>query len=515
MNKYFSILILILSFFFSDNKASIAQPAKAPAKQIEVKNIRIVGNTVFSDEELRKIIGSFDKKLSFEELLNIRTKITDHYVSAGYISSGAFVPPQNLDSETLLIEVIEGKIETIKITTENYTDSKYILKQVPIKGRVFNINLLKQYLNQLQNKPFIDRIGAELTKVDIGKLDLTLRVEENSRLTRRFSFTNAYASSIGNYGAAANLNYYLFGFGDRIGLFSVKTKGLERYSVAYSLPLNSYNTNLFFEYTNAQSELVNDETEELGIAGDFNLYQIGLNQPVILGAKSQAELELSFKLIRSETFVLDDFSFAFVDGLQNGASKTSELSLRQGYSYKGEKSAISVNSTFNIGIDAFDPTVSDLGRDALYWNWQLKAENVFQATTKLKLYSQVDLQITEDQLLPGAQLSLGGTGSVRGYRQNFALGDSGVFVSTEAQYLLTESQTSQLKLIAFFEGGTVWNNQLSSNRQEDLLSIGLGLEYAPFKQLNLRVEHGIPLTKSEDISSSFSDRTTFSIVYEQ
>ena len=73
-----------------------------------------MGSTVFSPEELNKAVETFvDKELTFEELLEIRTAITNLYTSQGYTTSGAFLPPQDLASGVIQIQVVEGELEKV------------------------------------------------------------------------------------------------------------------------------------------------------------------------------------------------------------------------------------------------------------------------------------------------------------------------------------------------------------------------------------------------------------------
>ncbi len=506
--KNFIFLLVTVALLLS-SKVSSAQQSTSEKTTITIKDIKIVGNSIFSDRELKSILGGEDKPLSFSDLLTLRLTITDYYVAAGYISSGAYLPPQKPTGNEVTINVVEGEVTKIEILNQTFTDRDYLLERIPIQNKIFNINLLKKYLEQLQNKPFIEKISAELTSTDSGQLNLALKIIEKPRLSRQFSFSNAYAPGVGSYGGNARFGLDVFGYGDRAILSFAKTEGLERISLDYSIPVNKYDTNLLVGYTNARSELIEDDIAPLDITGDFQSYQIGLNQSFKLQTNSQLDLGLSFKLIDSETFVLDDFSFAFVEGLDNGNSHVSELSFQQNYSTRSNNSSLLLSSQFDIGIDVFNPTISEQGRDSLYWNWLLKAENLRKLSSKLNLYSQFALQLTPDQLLPVSQISLGGTGSVRGYQQNFTLGDNGFFLSTEVQYSIQINQNSQIKLLTFVEGGKVWNNNLEQDGLNDLLSIGLGIEYSLFNLLNFRVVHGIPLIDpQEDFSSSFSDRTT-------
>ena len=95
----------------------------APQKDIPVtgtltvNRFEVLGSTAFSQVELDQVLLPFTKRLiTFAELLKARSQITDLYISKGYITSGAFIPTQDLQNGVVRIQVIEGGLEEIKIT---------------------------------------------------------------------------------------------------------------------------------------------------------------------------------------------------------------------------------------------------------------------------------------------------------------------------------------------------------------------------------------------------------------
>jgi len=66
-----------------------------------VRQFRFDGNTVFSDEELRKLSAPYEnREITFEELEELRRQLTLHYVEKGYINSGAVIQEQKIEDNT-------------------------------------------------------------------------------------------------------------------------------------------------------------------------------------------------------------------------------------------------------------------------------------------------------------------------------------------------------------------------------------------------------------------------------
>ena len=84
----------------------LVEPGLPPLK-VFVKEIRVAGSTVFSPEELAKVVSPFvNRELTTEDLEELRRKITLLYVDQGYVSSGALLPDQDVSEGILTVAVI-------------------------------------------------------------------------------------------------------------------------------------------------------------------------------------------------------------------------------------------------------------------------------------------------------------------------------------------------------------------------------------------------------------------------
>ncbi|NJK36690.1 MAG: hypothetical protein HC920_02295 [Oscillatoriales cyanobacterium SM2_3_0] len=82
-----------------------------------VREFEVTGSTVFTPEDFAAIAQPFiNRPISLVELYQLRSAITQLYVDAGYINSGAFIPPQELTQGVVRIQVIEGGLEAINIS---------------------------------------------------------------------------------------------------------------------------------------------------------------------------------------------------------------------------------------------------------------------------------------------------------------------------------------------------------------------------------------------------------------
>lgn len=488
------------------NISSIYARADTAPPLIKVNQIEFIGNTVFSDSELEKIIKPLPARpVSLYELYQLRSKITDFYLKKGYISSAAFISPQQFSRGIVKIRVIEGVLTNVEIKGLSKIKEGYIYQRLPL-GKPVNQDSLFRAIALLNEDPLIKKLSAELVRLTPKNNALIVKVEEERSLKSQLNITNSYSPSIGTLGGTAKVQYHLLGYGDLLSLnYSLTRKdGLSRYGAGYSFPFNAKNGTISLSYSNADSKIVEEPiVSALDIQSGLSAYRLNLRQPIDLSVNSQLALEIGFDQIQSQSSV-NGTSFAFTRGLPDGEVRLSALRLVQEYSTRDETNSFIARSQFSLGLDLFDATVSDTGIDGLFWSWQGQAQyqKKFAQTV---LVSNLNVQLSDDRLLPIEQISLGGKNSVRGYRDNLSLGDNGLFGGIEVQIPVLISKKVILKLVPFFDAGTVWNNSSEEIIANTVFSTGLGLDLELNRLVRAKVDYAIPLTNT-DLPSQFANQ---------
>jgi len=443
---YWKIIIIgfnILLFnLFNINKVSAQEQLSKP-DLINVKEINIQGNTVFPDSEFDEIFDQIEgKSISLEDLLQTRDAVEKFYRDQGYISSGAFLPPQELKDGSVLIQVVEGSLAAIEIKELSSLRKKYITDRLPELEKPLKISELDKSLRILEENPLIREIEGELKLIEPGKNLLSLEIIENKPIQIQLNSTNTFSPSIGMFGGEFSVrNQNLFGFGDRLSGNYTKTEGLDSYGLGYSIPFNASGGEISLGYDNADSELVEEIVSAFDIQSDFEAYKVEVRQPVYKNVTEELAFFVGLEKLNSETFVSEDISFPFVDGLEDGESRITPLRLGQEYTRRNKSGLIAAKSQFNLGLDIFDVTESDAGIDALFWSWQGNFQwiKAFDRKGELLLKTSLSTQLSPDKLLPLEQLTVGGLGTVRGYRRNLIVGDNGVIGIVEGQFPIIRS----------------------------------------------------------------------------
>ncbi len=487
---------------------------------ITVEQFQFAGNTVYSQAELNLAIASFTgKPISFAQLIQAADTITEFYVNRGYITTGAYVPIQNLSSGVVKIQIVEGSLSEIKIEIDQgRLKPNYIRNRLTSKlSTPLNIDRLQESLQLLQLDPLIDSIDAELSAgVKPGTNSLAVSVMGADTFSVQTKLNNNRNPSIGTFERSVKLEEAnLLGIGDNIFFAYANTNGSNQFEGGYSLPLNASNGSLSFDFRSANNEIVESDLQEADIDIQSRNYNLTWRQPIIQRAKPEVSQELSLSVgaskRASETSILDIPQGISPGANDLGETRTSVISLGQEWLQRNRQEVVFARSQFNLGIDAFDATVDTEEPDSQFFNWRgqvsyLRLLSNPKGTPAIgsTLLLRSELQLAADPLIPTEQFSLGGVQTVRGYRQDALLTDNGFSASAELRFPIarTKKLNTSLQVIPFVDFGTGWNSDNEDTEFSTLLGTGVGLSLQSETRFSARLDWGIPL-----INSSSGDRS--------
>jgi hemolysin activation/secretion protein len=485
--------------------------------RFRVQEIEVLGNTVLR-EEIAKLIHAYENRdVTFDDLIALRSAITQLYVDNGYVTSGAFLPNnQVLDQGIVKIQVVEGQLERIDISGLRHLQDGYVRKRLERATQTpLNRQQLEQALQLLQLNPLIARVNAELTAGSVpGRNVLRVQLQEAPAIHGGIVLDNNQSPSIGSIQGSVFVSHdNLLGLGDRFSAEYGRTEGLNLYDLSYSLPLNANDGTLTLRYGNNSSRIVDEIFRDLSIKSKTRTFSIGLRQPLVRTPKTEFALGLALDLRRSQTFLLNDIPFSFSQGAENGESKVTVLRFSQDWVDRAPNRVLAARSQFSLGLNAFDATVNDTGTDGRFFSWLGQFQWVQQVSPRLILLTRTAAQLTPDSLLSLERFSLGGVGTVRGYSQNQLVTDNGVLGSVELRIPLTKDP-NVLQIAPFVDIGKGWNRQ-ATDLDSLLVGIGIGLEWRPSSSLDFRVDYGIPLKLVSDRGHSLQENGLyFSLRYQ-
>ncbi|MCK4743787.1 MAG: ShlB/FhaC/HecB family hemolysin secretion/activation protein [Sulfuriflexus sp.] len=488
------------------------EQAQGTALKIFVKKIELMGNTVFSDEELAKLTAPYTNKiLTTVEIQEIRQKLTLYYINKGYINSGAILPDQKISDGIVKMTIIEGELTRIDVSGNTGLNTEYVSERLALGGVTpLNLKNLQKHLRFMQQNPLIKQVNAKLNPGSKpGESILNVLVEEKSPYSFATYINNYRSPSIGSLGLGIEAtDRNLTGRGDTISLALTKSEGIESGAFSYSLPLNAQDTTFKIRYTRSQSGVIEEPFTVIDIASEAETIGVELTHPVVKTADTTVVLGIGFDKRKSQSFLLDE-PFSFSLGTDDGESRVTVMRLSQQYNKRSQNEAISLRSVFSFGIDAFDATVHDAADvtrvcgatatrdtcpdgDFSAWLGQASYVRRFNALERsMNIILRANAQIASESLLPVEQFSIGGARTVRGYRENQLVRDNGVVASAELRIpvIIGGDDTGKggfpIQLVPFVDYGRSWNDGRTTPEPSVISSVGLGLLWNPDRRWSL------------------------------
>lgn len=505
-----------------------AQPLPGNVPQsIVVERFEVIGSTVFSAQELAEVTAEFTKRpITLAEVFQARSKITELYVKKGYITSGAYIPPQAIKSGVIKIQVVEGKLEDIQIAGNVRLNSNYVRSRLEIATpSPLNREKLLEALQLLQLNPLIQNLSAELSAGSRpGTSVLQVTIKEAKSFDTQITLDNGRSPAVGSFRRRLQLSEAnLLGLGDGLSLGYTNTDGSNTLDASYTLPLNPQNGTISVNFGTASSNVIERPFNILDIQSSSRYYELTFRQPItqtptqefVLGlTASRRESEISSQLFQESQISPNELS---PGADEQGGTRISALRFFQEWTTRNNREVIALRSQFNLGIGAFNATVNANLPDSRFFSWQGQAQWVSLLAPETLLVVRGNAQIASTSLLPLEQFGLGGLDSIRGYRQDFLLTDNGAFASAEVQIpiLRVSGINGVLKVTPFVDFGVAWNNSGRDNPDSNALAAaGIGLVWLQGDRLTARFDWGIPLISAKSQGSTLQeDGLYFSLIY--
>jgi hemolysin activation/secretion protein len=483
---------------------------------IFVREIRIVGNSVLPDELVAERAAPYvNRRLTTEDLEVLRRELTLLYVDAGYATSGATLPDQDLAGGVLVVRIVEGRIERVEIEGARHFRESWLTRHLlPDHEEVVYLPRLEERLQLLQLDRRVRAIRAELRPGPrVGRAVLKVAIREAPPLYLRGDASNDRAPAIGGVNGRLRAEWSnAVGVSDVAAIETTLSAGLGEVRASYEIPFTPWDTLFAARVRYSASQVVEEPLAELDIESDFTSVGFQLSQPVHHTPRLFVDVGLIGEWRRAKN-TLGGFPIDFTPGFENGKLVVSVLRLLGVASWRGRDHALAARTTLNFGVPVLGSTSSD-GVDSQFVSWlaQLRWARRF-GSWGTELVGRFDVQVASEPMPTTELFALGGYYSVRGYRENRFVRDNGFAFSTELRVPLWKSVDGRplVQLAPFLDWGRSW---FASGRELDpggqwLAGIGVGLRVNPTRWLRGEVYWGAPLVDVLTPGSDLQDHGVY------
>ena len=485
----------------SPPRAQSAPPVASQEVSIRLERIIFEGNTVMPLENLQEISSGFmGKRLTTDDLHALQNAFTRLYVEAGYANSWAILPDQDLEGGVLRIRVVEGYLADVVVTGNKGYSAAYLRERLlGDPDRPLNAFELERRIRLLQVEPGIQSIRGELRPGQTrDQAILHAEVSEAPRVGAIADFGDIYNPLIGEMGGHLGVSLLnpIAGRGDRFGAIVGLSQGLTDLQFNYQVPVGRWGTQVEADFRYSQAKIVDEALRPLDIQSEYMAAAIDLSQPIWSGANVQVTAGVRTEWRESRSTLLG-FPFSFsIAADSDGEVRDFALRFYQNIFIQTGNDALAFRSTWSVGLNALGATTSSEDR-ADFAAWLGQAQWLKRLPESgVEFFARFNVQLALDQLLPFERFSLGGSSSVRGYRQNQEVRDNGYSLGLEARFPLIREPSGRTVLRAgpFVDSGRSWTEPRGDNTsQVDLASIGVEALWTPTPQLSFQFIYGIRL----------------------
>lgn len=523
----------ILAGLLSSPWQSVDSLAAENTVELMPKQIQVDGVTVFSDAVIDEVVNGYrNRPLEFIDLQKLRIDLTRLYTDAGYVTSGVVIPDQPI-GEVLRLQVIESELTRIEVVGDTRLRSAYLASRVRHRSNgALNLTQLRSTMRWLQLDPNVNRIDAELLAGErAGESILKLSVDDAPRFTVGLAVDNYRSASLG--AEALNVVFTgrnFSGLGDSTYLSVGASDGSDALNARVDLPLSRRNLVMGAYFARSDARVIEERFAGLDIESQSESFGIDLQQPLIDRLNQSLSLTLGIEKRRSESSLFG-IPFSFSPGAEDGKAETSTLELTADWNLQWEAAAVSVRTGYRRGFgvlgatgfnrrDAETPELNPTGADGKFGRFRIQGLGLYRLSGLFanlsdgyRLVVRSNVQLATDPLMSLEKLAIGGRYTVRGFRENTFVRDSGVSASAELQIPLFGNTTSWrnagVTAIPFYDVGWSWDEEpvnpgaSSTSVTRRISSAGLGLLWQPARGLRAEVYWAEPLHQNR----RFTNRT--------
>lgn len=488
----------------------IQQELDRPGDEGAIESIRFIGNAALEDEELSQATSSFIGRGARRAVLErLQTRVTNYYISLGYVNSGARLPTVD-DGGIVTVEITEGEIGALRFDGLGRLPEFFVENDLVRPGDgPLNLFALEDRVRLLRQDPRIQDLSLHVqASAEPGLADLQIQVEPATPYYVALEAANQQSPSVGaEYGQLVVGHYNLAGLSDHLELRGSLSDGLRELIAEYDLPASPWRTRLVMGARVLRAEVVENPFDELNLESEQDSAWIRLRQPLYDSLRVSHELSVEFEWKRSLTTAFGqplDVVFGPIEdpNVLPGSSEAFLLRAIQRSTYRGRRFALALSNTLTRSFDVPGTTSRSPrapGSEFLAWLGQLSGAARI-APLDSQLFARFQVQLASSRVLGFEQFSVGGLYTVRGYRENQLVRDNGLAGSVEwrVPVLPGASDAVRVWLFPFFDFGRSWNRQRGSEPYEWIYSAGLGTRVEVGRHLDIDFSWAEGLRGSED-----------------
>lgn len=503
---------LCLSALATAQPDSAGEPAPdTGARRFDIWEYRVEGNTLLDAKTIETAVYPYlGPQRELTDIDAAADNLERVYRDAGYPTIFVTVPEQDVVGGAVALQVVEGRIDRVRIDGARYFSIDGIRNRLPSvqRGEVLHVPTMQAELSALNARSSDVKVTPVLKPGKTpGSVDVDLKVRDSRPLHGSVELSNRNSANTTDSRLALALSYdNLWQRGHSLALqwqtAPERSSEVNVLAATYVLP--------WFDTDNRLALYVIDSKSDVAAVGDINVIGNG----TIYGGRFVMPLASTRGYIHSFSVGVDykDYSEIIRLDVANRIDTPIDYAVWS-LQYNATSFAPRAQTQWNIGASFGMRGIGN--SDAEFIDKRNRAQANFSylrgGVTRSDflprdwiVVSNVRAQITDAPLINNEQFSAGGANSVRGYYESQALGDSGASAGLELKtprLLAGVRSLDDLRLLAFVEGARLRIRAALPDQDNsvDLASAGIGLELRAWNSVELALDWAYLLEPAGEI----------------
>jgi len=469
----------------------------------ELMSVSLPGSTLLDLEMIDAMFAGEIGTCITPELIGVALdRLNGYFLDAGYVTTRAYITPQDLATGTLEITVVEGRIEDIRLNDNSPQDQRRIrMAFAASPGDILNINEIDQGLAQM-NRP--QSVKATLNLVpgtEAGQTIVQIEEEIVRKLVRyKLGLDNSGSSGTGTRKSTLGIDAdNLLSMNETISVSHIGSSDTNALAGSITVPVGR-NT---IEASSSYSDYLSDVDSVTQIFGRTDTREVKVTRALFKTKTGDVKAELSLNkkmtrrtindlLLTPQRLTTARAGLKYSGRMENGTALSANVYLAAGTKL--------LNATRDVNLDKTAPR-------AQFRKLQMDGSATFPQIPGVTVQTTYAAQVAPHPLYSSEQISAGGQKSVRGFKGNAISGDSGFYAQTDVilpvpQGLVPKSMEPYAAAVQLYGGLDVGMTRDLANGQTNVVAGGGGGMRMNFGGFSGEVGAGAPLYRKHGSKGS-------------
>lgn len=490
--------------------------AATEVRHFDIWEYRVDGNSLLSSAQIESTVYPYlGPARNLKAVEQAAAALQAVYKSNGYPLVAVNIPQQNVIGGVITLQVVEGRIDRVKISGNRYFLRSHLREELPAlkRGSPLNMHMVRTELDDANRlNPYRSIVPVLRPGRVPGTMEVELKVKDRLPFHASVETNNRYTANTSRIRLNTSIGYDNLWLKSHSVSLSYQTapdapSEVSVYNLSYVMPVGeSSRLALFAVDSNSEVTSATSQGDELVVLGKGKVYGL---RAIVPGKISSSAFYSMIAGVDIKKFG-EDQQLVNADGSNNLDIPIDYTGFTLSYNgtvkYRPNTTRFSISSQFGVrglGNDAEEFQNKRVEAIPNYFYFKGSFNQNWMLNEHWQVFAGFRGQLTESPLISNEQFSVGGVDTVRGYIESSALGDNGILGNLELHYNLWTRATRRIQAMdvsLFVDSASLRILDALPDTPDEyhLTGAGMGFSLHAFKTMSLDTYVAKPLNSLDE-----------------